>query len=193
MQDFGSNQPGHTRRLTNPVPMDKHSILSTPSPRAVDKPNASMPQILPMTREYLAQSFGYLGTNKIIRLLSKTSKKTIRIHNEHSPNLDPGSAATMHSNKRNTTPLERASTYSAKWHMDIGFGPTTAIGGIKYCLLLVDSYSRLKLTYGLTNLTTSLISALKRFKIDAQAKIGEIRTNFERKKKEFQLYLHVWP
>ena len=87
----------------------------------------------------------------------------------------------MKSKNQNKDPLPRATEYSAKWHMDIGFGPTTAIGGIKYCLLLVDSHSRLKLTYGLKNLNSSLISALKRFIIDAQAPIGEIRTDFDTK------------
>ena len=38
--------------------------------------------------------------------------------------------ATLKSRKQYTTPFTKPLQYSDVWHMDIGFGPTAAIGGI---------------------------------------------------------------
>ena len=50
--------------------------------------------------------------------------------------------------------------------MDIGFGGRTAIGGVKYVLLLVDRATQNKFGYGLRNLTTDISSALLQFLSD---------------------------
>jgi hypothetical protein len=65
--------------------------------------------------------------------------------------------------------------------MDIGFGPCTAIGGIKYTLLFVDKKSRYKLVYGLKNLKSSLLKAMKKFLTDCGTKPSILRTNFDSK------------
>lgn len=52
--------------------------------------------------------------------------------------------------------------------MDIGYGDCVAVGGSKYCIMLVDRASRYNWVYGSKNLTQeSLTSALKQFRCDA--------------------------
>ena len=53
--------------------------------------------------------------------------------------------------------------------------------GYTYVLLAVDKYSRYKLSYGLKNLTTSVLSAMKRFVRDVSEKPKVIRTDFDSK------------
>ena len=77
--------------------------------------------------------------------------------------------------------LDTPPKYSDIWHIDIGYGPSTSIGGYKYILLAVDKYSRYKLCYGLKNLTSSLLSTMKRFIRDVGTKPGKIRTDFDSK------------
>ena len=42
--------------------------------------------------------------------------------------------------------------------MDIGYGSETAIGGIKYCLFMIDRFSRQKYVYPLSDLKGETIS-----------------------------------
>jgi hypothetical protein len=65
--------------------------------------------------------------------------------------------------------------------VDIGFGPCTGIGGIKYTLLFVDRSTRFKFVYGLKNLTTSLHAAMQQFLIDCGPTPKLIRTDFDQK------------
>jgi hypothetical protein len=87
----------------------------------------------------------------------------------------------MCSNQQNTKPSKPPSKYSAIWHMDIGYSPNKAIGGAKYTLLLIDKATRYKFIYGLTNLTTSLLDAVKKFLCDCSVKPSLIRTDFDDK------------
>ena len=67
------------------------------------------------------------------------------------------------------------------WHIDIGFGPCNAIGGIKYTLLAVNKKTRTNLVFGLKNLTTSLLKAMKEFLLVCGPKPEIIRTDFDAK------------
>ena len=67
------------------------------------------------------------------------------------------------------------------WHANIGFGPCTAIGGIKYTLMLVDKSTRFKFVYGLKNLTSSLLKAFQQFLTDCGTTPTTIRTDFDNK------------
>ena len=62
--------------------------------------------------------------------------------------------------------------------MDIGFGPCTAIGGVRYTLLLVDKHSRYKFVYPLRDLKGSIVKAMKKFLKDVKVKPKLIRTYF---------------
>ena len=63
--------------------------------------------------------------------------------------------------------------------MDIGFGPCTAIGGVRYTLLLVDKHSQSKYVYPLQNLKGSIIKAIRKFLTDIKIVPKLIRTDFD--------------
>ena len=65
--------------------------------------------------------------------------------------------------------------------MDIGFGPTAAIGDIRYCLMLIDKGTKLRRMYPLKNLTSSISRALQQFLRDIGTKPKLIRTYFDKK------------
>ena len=119
--------------------------------------NASQSQRTTMTRDTLLQSIGFLKPDNLIKHMSNIGTDTVHISDiDKNPMTDPGEAATMNANKHNTKPVKPPSNYSDIWHINIGFGPCTAIGGIRYTLMAVDKKTKLKLVYGLKNLTTSL-------------------------------------
>ena len=97
------------------------------------------------------------------------------------PFLDLGKTASMRARNKNTTPLKVPSKFSDTWHIDIGYGPCTSIGGFKYVLIAIDKHSHYKLCYGLKNLTSSSLSAIKQLVRDVGVKLGTIRTNFDTK------------
>jgi transposase InsO family protein len=114
--------------------------------------------------------------------IHELGNKTVQIqHINQQLSIDPGDTATMQLRRRNTMPSTKPEKYSDIWHADIGFGPCAAIGGIHYTLMLVDKFSRFKFVYGLKNLTSSLLSAMKQFVIDAGIKPTKIRTDFDQK------------
>ena len=69
--------------------------------------------------------------------------------------------------------------FSDCFHIDIGFGPCTAIGGVIYTLLLVDKHSRYKFVYPLRDLKGSIVKAMKKFLKDVKVKPKLIRTDFD--------------
>ncbi len=113
--------------------------------------------------------------------MSKLASTPISIRRDTNPRIDPGEVASMKSSRRNTTPSNLPNHYSDVWHLDIGFGPCTAIGGIKYTLLAVDKKTRYKLVYGLKNLKSSLLAAIKSFVVDTGVKPKLLRTDFDHK------------
>jgi hypothetical protein len=100
--------------------------------------------------------------------MHKLGTKHVQIQNlPATESIDDGETASIHSSRRNTTPSLPPKAYGDVWHMDIGYGPCTAIGGIKYTLILIDKFSRYKFVYGIKNLTSSLLDAIKKFVQDA--------------------------
>ena len=87
----------------------------------------------------------------------------------------------INSRRCNTKPSTPPEHYSDCWHMDIEYGPCTSIGGICFCLLLVDQATRYKRIYPLKNLTTSLLRAMKRFLTDVKVAPKITRKDFDHK------------
>jgi deoxyuridine 5'-triphosphate nucleotidohydrolase len=169
----------------SPLPHNQHCPKSStyiPTPLAVDSVNASLPKVTTMPQHMLQRSIGHLNTDLLQKHIHTLGTKSLQIQriNQQVP-LDPGDTATMPSKRRNTTPSSKPKAYSDTWHADIGFGPCAAIGGIRYTLMLVDKFSRFKLVYGLKNLTSSLLTAMKQFVIDAGKQPVLIRTDFDQK------------
>ena len=83
----------------------------------------------------------------------------------------------MRATNQTSTCVEQPDQYSNAWHMDIGFGPCTAIGRITHVLYLVDRKTRTLFVYLLKNATSSLLKQMKRFMSEVGVKPKTIYTN----------------
>lgn len=169
-----------TKEKHNLAIIPENSPIATPLP--VDVVNNALPKRVTILRDALHRAIGFQNPNILIKNFHKLGTKSVHIQNlQRAENLDPGEAASINSARRNTTPLVSPKNYSDIWHMDIGFGPNTVIGGVKYTLLLVDKYSKYKFMHGLKNLTTSLQDAIQQFLLDCAIKPKLIRTDYDHK------------
>jgi hypothetical protein len=152
-------------------------------PIPVDMVNHALPKRVTMTREGLQRAIGFQNPNLLIKHLHQLgNKETFHLQNmQKVSHIDPGKVASINAMRRNNTPSDRPPKYGDIWHMDIGFGPDTSIGGVRYTLLLVDKFSRYKFIYGLKNLTSSLKEAMQKFLLDCGTKPVLIRTDFDYK------------
>ena len=135
-----------------------------PTPTSIDKVNTTLPKKITFSRDALHRATGFYNTQNLIKHLHELGQDTVQI--QSIPKVDavnPGETASLPSQKRQTNPSTLPRHYSDIWHMDIGHGPCTAIGGARYTLLLVDKFTRFKFLFSLKNLTTSLLEAMKRF------------------------------
>ena len=159
------------------------NIQDTPRVSIEDRPNSALPKRLNITKERLLQSIGYLDADKLIKLLPTLVKEeTIHIQGDSSPRINPGQTTTMHNLKRSQKKTSLPTKFGDIWHVDIGFGPSKAIGGAQYCLFFVDNKTRYKHVFPLLNLTDSLLHGMRKFitKVGRQH-IGEILTDFDEK------------
>ena len=163
----------------------KHPPSSSPNPSILpeNKVNHSLPKSVRFSKDFLAQATGFYNNDNISKYLPILGNDTVTISHKNGMQLsDEGNHSTMRSRRRNTTKSPTTSlAYSDCWHMDIGFGPTSAIGGVRYCLLLIDKATRLRRVYPLKNLTNSLHRALKQFLTDVGITPKLIRTDFDKK------------
>ena len=151
-------------------------------PISSDKVASSVPESVTISRDNLAKAVGFRQTDFLIQHLPNISNKKLHIQAlEKSPFIDPGEVASMDARQSNKKSSRIPSKYSDIWHIDIGYGPCTSIGGMKYVLIAVDKFSRYKLCYGLKNLTSSLLQAMKRFVRDVGKTPTTIRTDFDTK------------
>ena len=67
-------------------------------------------------------------------------------------------------------------------HCDIGYGDCKAVGGTRYCVLLVDRTMRNAYIYGINNLShKALTSVFQQFRLDAGALPRRLYTDFDSK------------
>jgi hypothetical protein len=158
------------------------SLTSQPQPLPVDRANSALPKVVTMSQDDLFRSIGFLHTGPLLKHISKLGNKSVQIQSlSPNPTLDPGSTASIRSWQKTKQSLEKPQHYGDVWHVDIGFGPCTAICGIKYTLLFVNKSTRFKFVYGLKNLTSSLHSTVNQFLIDCGMQPKTIRTDFDQK------------
>ena len=165
---------------THPTP--SNSPTEIPTPTCNEAVNTTLPKKLILSQDALHRAVGFYNTHNLLKHIHDIGCKTVQI--QQLPKLDqidPGETASMPSQRHQTKPSTLPKHYSDIWHMDIGHGPCTAIGGARYTLLLVDKATRFKFVFGLTNLTTSLLTAMKRFIMLSGIKPKLIRTDFDSK------------
>ena len=125
---------------------------------------------------------GYTKAESLIKHMKTIGTKSVHVSNlQNDTKLDEGSTASMRSVNRSTTPVKHKIKYGDEWHMDIGFGPCTAIGRITHCLILINRATRTHRTYPLKNLTDSLLSKVKKFISQAGRTPKTIYTDFDPK------------
>ena len=160
----------------NPV----HDNIPYPTPSSAVP--SSAPQQMTMSPETIHRAVGFHNATKLIQNIHTLGNNTIHIQRlPKAEHIEPGEVASLSSQPRNTTPLKLPISYGDIWHMDIGFGPCASIGGIRYTLLLIDKRTKLKFVYGLKNLTSSLLNAMKQFINECGPAPKVIRTDFDSK------------
>eukprot|EP00957_Ditylum_brightwellii_P114390 8721056-Ditylum_brightwellii.AAC.1 len=73
--------------------------------------------------------------------------------------MEIGDAAKIKGSRRSNEPIPRPPTTLHTMHADIGYGNSTAPGGIKYILILVDRKSHYCWVYGLKGISGDDIKA----------------------------------
>lgn len=131
----------------------------------MDTVNHALPKQSVLSRNALTRAIGFQNPRHLIKHINRLGQGNITIQNLY-PGIEmitdamTASLPKTKSNKQLSTPPK---AYRDAWHTDIGYTPSTAIGGICYTLLLVDKHSRFKFLFGLKNLTTSLKEAINKF------------------------------
>ena len=74
---------------------------------------------------------------------------------------DIGEIATINKPRISTKNVTLPAHLGDVLHMDIGYGCSAGIGGIKYALFVVDRATRNKYIYGLTSLKHDIMPAIK--------------------------------
>jgi deoxyuridine 5'-triphosphate nucleotidohydrolase len=181
-----------------PLPPEKENTLPTKQSSSVnqkifnpsdtippnlpqDTVNSSLPKHVSMSKDFILQATGFHKSDFLLKHFNTISQNTVSISkSDKNPHLHEGETATMRSRRRNTTlaPTEHLKVGEV-YNMDIAYGPTVGIGGIKYALVLIDRKSKRKFIYGLKNLKTSIRSALQQFLLDAGPVPRLIRTDFD--------------
>ena len=143
--------------------------------------NKSLPKNMRVDRKFIEQATGLSNIDNVISQMSEVSNNKLSVSQDINPVQDAGIHSTMNSVKSNKTPLQPPPHYSQIWHMDIGYGPCRAIGGIRYTLLLIDKSTRFKYIFGLKNLNSAVVEAMEEFLQICGRKPELIRTDFDTK------------
>ena len=114
-------------------------------PASSSRVNSSELASVTLLRETLAKAVGFQQTEFLVKHIHKLSNNKVHIQRlQKSPFIDPGESATMKLNQRNKTPSIPPQNYSDIWHIDIGYGPCTSIGGISITLTLTLTLHHIK-------------------------------------------------
>ena len=146
-----------------------------------DRVNASEPKHVTLSKDFIIQATGFHKSDLLLKHFHSISNNSVSIQEtDKNPELDEGETATLKSKHKNST-LSDTSTLKVgeRFNMDIVYGPTVGIGGIKYALLLIDRKSKRKFIYGLKNLKDSIRNALQQFLVDTGSPPKVIRTDFD--------------
>jgi len=70
----------------------------------------------------------------------------------HDTPLELGDVANIKKSRRNTTPIPRLPAFLVVVHCEISYGDSKAVGGARFCLMLVDWATRYCWIYALKSL-----------------------------------------
>jgi len=173
---LASAYPSTSSFPTSRTPDDRPELLSS------DK----MPSSAAATRRFtVPQLHRYLGFRQLKNwsTILDIAQENISLNLNHGDiPVELGNVANLKKSRANKTPVPRPKHFLSRVHMDIGYGDCVAVGGSKYCVLLVDRATRYTWIYGLKNLThESLTSVLQQFRRDAGNLPKVLLTDFDNK------------
>ena len=125
----------------------------------MDRASSTSRQLVHLSTDTLYQCLGFRNIDNLVKHLPTIAQQNVKIQQISDDIIQStGQHATIHKSRANQKPIDRGHSYGHTMHMDIGYGSQTAIGGIKYCLFIIDRFSRQKYIYPLTDLKGTTLS-----------------------------------
>ena len=176
----GENKPTKSIYATQKYDAS-HNTENIPPILPQDRINSSVPKHITLSKDFIIQATGFHKSDFLLKHFNTISEKTVTISQvDKNPEIDEGEVATLHSRRKNKTLSETTHLKQGEvFNMDIVYGPTVAIAGIKYALILIDRKTKRKFIYGIKNLRESIQNALRQFITDIGTTPRLIRTDFD--------------
>ena len=134
------------------VPVAEKNIqdLIPPLIRSLDKVSSTKLKIKSFNRETLQKTIGYQNMIKVIKHCKLVSQNNIQINNlGQDPRKDMGNFSTMQQRCHNTISTKPTEEV---WYYNLDYGTGTAIGSIRYVLLLIGRHNRYTYAFPLSSL-----------------------------------------
>ena len=110
-----------------------------PTIRPIDTANASLPATMSKNWDLMQKSVGHMNMSLVLKHLKTVALDTILVPNlGRSPITDRGEIATLPKRRQNTKQRPRPENIGDTIHYDIAHGTGSAIGGVRYVLVLID-------------------------------------------------------
>ena len=128
-----------------------------------DRVSSTLSSNISLNLDVLQKTVGFKNIQKVIKYYKETALENLHIQDlGRDPIHDHGMHATKPKKQSNKKPLKILD--DDVWHYDIVYGIGTAIGGIKYVLVITGRANRYTFLYPLTNMKdTSILLAMKQF------------------------------
>ena len=174
------------RSLNPPSPPQNPSESNTVSPRPLlpteHKPMSSDSSHASFTTDQLCRAFGFRNIDPILSKIQQTCEPNFSISTtDREQIVDLSDVATIQKSKRNTQVLPLPQHFGDTMHMDIVYGTSTSINGIRYGLFIVDRATRHRFILPLKNLKQDLLPTLKTFRNNIGLVPKRFITDFDHK------------
>ena len=167
-----------TSPTTSEVPLSH----SPPTVRPIDKAQDISPSSKTITIEELRKLLGYRQPDTVLEHIHTCFQPNFHISNiDREPTLELGEIATIDKTRIPTNPVKLPRNFGDVMHVDIGYGCSAGIGGIKYALFVVDRATRYKYIYPIRSLTDDILPAFQSLVKDMGFAPKKIITDFDSK------------
>jgi len=124
------------------LPHSRHTSDTTSTTilvRPVDRVPSASRKLVRVSPHQLYQSFAYRNIDNVLKHLSTITDKNISIKRDPDDIIkNTGEFATIHKSRSNKKFNQPIKPFGKTIHINIGYGSDDAIGGIKYCLFIID-------------------------------------------------------
>ena len=162
------------------------SSSSTPEDRPELLSCDKVPSFYPNHRRFsIPELHRYIGFRQLKdwnSILNVAQPKISFVTTNNDIPLELGDVANIKKSRRNTSPIPRPPAFLDVVHCDIAYGDCKAIGGARFCLILVDRATRYCWIYALKSLChTNIIKVFQQFQVDAGSLPHRLYTDFDSK------------